>query len=1246
MTFDNRKFIVRLRKDGPNGPIVANSRIITVDSFSNDIALPKTFTEPTLGQVLNTSSRLAWYTKIINKLQPREADLKDLNPDYFVCNPDPTFIFASAVTTGIVYGGGSGSPYSEDSDPYAAALHAGKIQAGDEYIIERTKIKYYRDEVTGQDMFIGSTANGITTYGRREGCGYELKDGFRLELDFEMYNCCGSAPYGVIHVKNVTGGTRQYRISRYPGKTEAESFTIELVNFNTEKFYVVDSSETFYIRIVDVTIPNLEIIKYVNVDCGGSKNNFLVDYFEGSDVRSKLSNWDNQTTQIFSTSVVGSELVAAHGNVVEGNFTLTVPGVTTTANSLKYSFRVYALDSLDLAGTVGAQDNWSNISVNGTTVFEFNPQFKGFVFDPVRHYPPLYQEFDTGLDDNLNTRLNTAGFKIKSVTPYLSNAKSWTHFSVGSTNYNMPMSQWGSARLITNRRYASPIDRGITAYINGAIDTYDTWADNISETNRLLADLTALGNTGLIVLTAYDALNITTTLRTYLKDNFGAYREKPTMTGNKTTAGDDRWAVNQTRVSWIFIGTKGSRLRPTLELSDPAYALNHEFLQYNSIGDRFYELESDWFNVPSSGTNLQIGHFTGQDQSFEDENIFFSHSKVEFLTSERCPPGFGPLANLPPPFTIVDDVTPKYYIKIRDYYTREYYEGTGNPPVFNIPQGAKIDIELWTEYTPHDTPIPYRIDNLPEVPIEYNGEFFQGLTTGVLDLDTGRNNTKTFLANHGITPRFADFSEVAFQTYGFKEYLWRFYYTATVTLRDLGEYTVTATADNAMRLYINGNQVLQPLEFFYQGSDFYTESRFQYRFTLTKLDWINLYWEVDNYGGPLGAFIEIKDPRGNIIWSTTSQINAPVIPLLSNAGKYGVFLPFQVEDATTHIKKRKSYPIRLTLETLKCSPDATTTTTTRATFGILGVSALTGEPPLIAESPGLLLIPEGRDFLLILSANGPAITSSNKVIPFSLNYGPIVTATDLTFVGGSGTYDSSSGTGTFDLSEPDTAGWRTASLQLRAEIDWSTEGDESVVCTIGSGVLQSTTNPLQFKIKDEYPNIFTQAGWTKKTYTNNMSSFVEGSNTWSGYDAKGIRGSLLETLIVPMSDPEWLPIGGGRCIVEFTGAFVPTQSGTVKFTVADVDDYFVMWIGQTAFENYNIDNASLRVSYKNRKPRTPEVNIPVTAGKPVIIRIQTVNIVGPFYAPFVWTDDLLTDWKPWTGVVFTPDSTNHDKYFK
>lgn len=167
-----RRFIARLRLNGPTGPIVANSKVITVTNMPSNTLLPTVFTNSLLSDQISTRFNSAYHQKTINTLTIAGSRIDTRTVDY--CYDDRVFVYVTGRATGNVWGGGNYygtvTPYSEDSDIHTAAVHAGIVQVNQTALVKRHQIDYYKEET--RPSFFGDYKNGVMSKTRLEGCGY------------------------------------------------------------------------------------------------------------------------------------------------------------------------------------------------------------------------------------------------------------------------------------------------------------------------------------------------------------------------------------------------------------------------------------------------------------------------------------------------------------------------------------------------------------------------------------------------------------------------------------------------------------------------------------------------------------------------------------------------------------------------------------------------------------------------------------------------------------------------------------------------------------------------------------------------------------------------------------------------------------------------------------------------------------------------------------------------------------------
>jgi len=916
MTKDTRKFIVRLRKGGPQGEIVANSRVISVDEFTNDIPLQETFTNPTLAGYVVTQNQSSYYTKVVSTLENPIVDLNE--EEYYTCITDPIFFYnLDQVSTGIVYGGGDGSPYSADSDIYAAALHAGIAFAGNSYILERHAIKYYKDEVRGTDMFKGSTANGITSYPRREGCGFLFKSAFNLELKTTLATCCGRRPYGILTVTEITSGTGRYEISLYPHPTLQDAMNGPVGPFLNNKEYLVDAEGTYYIKILDYNLKNLTIIRSFTLDCTGGNG-----YSENHDVTGQLANWSRNDVGNLNTSLT-PQIVKPHGGVPESRFNLNLTGLPPH-NSIKYKWKWYGLDSLDMGPDFSnpVVDQYSTISIDSYMGTQFRVTNNWGVKDPVRHFAPYWDFMDTGI---ASLKLYEFGYnefktKVNSRNNFIKTHPSFGQHLVTSSNYNMPPGDLSKVELKIHGVFPySGIGRGINAWSSAQgvnFTNFDTWNDNTAAQTALEAWLNALSPGSFVILFSFDALNITTTLRTILQTDFGAWRGE-TLASSWTVRDPDNITPTNTRLSWIFSGVKGARLMPTLEISSEFENLSAMFEEFATITkNNVYEFETDWINHTSTTAN--ISHYIGHTQILQDESQYFSHSTVVTRTAGQC----GSNDLIPIETTIpAPQYVPVYEIKIKNRLTGDYITGTGNPKVFNIPQGVEFDIELWTKYH-NGWPVSYVISDIEDIGVTYNGAEYNF----PLLISAAGPEGVTHLRNFGITPDPAALEIIEGTSNQVRVLYNEFYYNQVIILYKIGTYTFYMRSDDQSEIYINGVSQSMGITFSQKIGNSGVPSKVT--FNNTKPQFIQFSWRVVNGGGPMTAAAAVYDPDGYLVWESTRLIGARLIPKLANAAKYGYFVM-----STGDFNDDKSYPVIHFAPYPRCNvlsggTIATTTTTT------------------------------------------------------------------------------------------------------------------------------------------------------------------------------------------------------------------------------------------------------------------------------------------------------------------------------
>lgn len=167
-----RKFIAKLRRGGPSGQILATSQIVTVENLPSKTSLPNTFTNPKLGDIIPTASQLAYQQKTIASTAVSDSS------QTFECYDNRSIVLVTGTTSGNVFGGGSNTPYSEDSNLGAAVVHAGLVPVGLNALVKRISKQYYKNVDPIVLSFKSNTANGVTTFDRREGCGFYFDRSF------------------------------------------------------------------------------------------------------------------------------------------------------------------------------------------------------------------------------------------------------------------------------------------------------------------------------------------------------------------------------------------------------------------------------------------------------------------------------------------------------------------------------------------------------------------------------------------------------------------------------------------------------------------------------------------------------------------------------------------------------------------------------------------------------------------------------------------------------------------------------------------------------------------------------------------------------------------------------------------------------------------------------------------------------------------------------------------------------------
>ena len=167
-----RRFIARLRTGSETGPIVSNSKIISITNLPTKTALPNSFTDIRLSGKVFTNKTKTFHQKTIVNIGAADSinDLFTAN----ACYDDRVYVNVQGRINGTVYGGGkyqdnTTSPYSEDSDINTAVVHAGLVAIGERAIVKRYFINYYKGY---NQQFVGSSNNNVTSLPRLEGCGY------------------------------------------------------------------------------------------------------------------------------------------------------------------------------------------------------------------------------------------------------------------------------------------------------------------------------------------------------------------------------------------------------------------------------------------------------------------------------------------------------------------------------------------------------------------------------------------------------------------------------------------------------------------------------------------------------------------------------------------------------------------------------------------------------------------------------------------------------------------------------------------------------------------------------------------------------------------------------------------------------------------------------------------------------------------------------------------------------------------
>lgn len=214
----------------------------------------------------------------------------------------------------------------------------------------------------------------------------------------------------------------------------------------------------------------------------------------------------------------------------------------------------------------------------------------------------------------------------------------------------------------------------------------------------------------------------------------------------------------------------------------------------------------------------------------------------------------------------------------------------------------------------------------------------------------------------------------------------------------------------------------------------------------------------------------------------------------------------------------------------------TTTTTAGPTEGILGIAALSGDPALVLQSPGVYLVPEGQTFNITLSARGAGV-SLNQSVPFSLS------GTGLT------TSDLSPGalTGSFTL-DTISNGYFVGTKTFTAIADITTEGDETVTLSISSGILQSPTTNLVFVIQDT-----SQTGGTTTSTSTSTSTTSTSTTSTSTSSTSTSSTSTTSTTLPPVAPTMTISASNNNLTAGQTSTITFTISGTTSdFDISDI----------------------------------------------------------------------------------------------
>ena len=234
----------------------------------------------------------------------------------------------------------------------------------------------------------------------------------------------------------------------------------------------------------------------------------------------------------------------------------------------------------------------------------------------------------------------------------------------------------------------------------------------------------------------------------------------------------------------------------------------------------------------------------------------------------------------------------------------------------------------------------------------------------------------------------------------------------------------------------------------------------------------------------------------------------------------------------------------------------TTTTTAGPTEGILGIAALSGDPALVLQSPGVYLVPEGQTFNITLSARGIGV-SLNQSVPFSLS-GTGLTTSDLS----PGTL-----TGSFTL-DTISNGYFVGTKTFTAIADITTEGDETVTLSITSGILQSPTTNLVFVIQDTSQTGGTTTSTSTSTSTTSTSTTSTSTSTSSTTSTSTSTSSTTSTTTAgptsstttttSTSTTTTAPTAPTMTITASKTSLIAGESATVTFTVSGSTSDFTL----------------------------------------------------------------------------------------